>query len=296
MSATACPNGRAHGGRQRAWRHRGRARPTDAGGAKEPRIDLLQVVVLALIQGITEFLPISSSAHLILAAKAFGWEDQGLAFDVAVHGGTLLALVAYFRHELSDMALSALRRRRDDNTALLAKVAVATVPIAIAGWLIRPLAETVLRETAVIGAATIAFGVALWWADRRPTPRRDAMSLTFAEAALIGLAQATALVPGASRAGVTITAALLLGLSREGASRFSFLLAMPAIAGAGVLTIAQAPPAAWEHVLPLALGFVIAALSAYACIAAFISLVQRTGMTPYVLYRLALGAALLLIV
>ena len=270
-----------------------RRRPHGGQERKEPRIDLLQVVVLALIQGITEFLPISSSAHLILAAKAFGWPDQGLAFDVAVHGGAFLALAVYFRRELGGMALSAMRRRRDDNTALLAKVAVATVPIAVAGWLLKPLVETTLRQTAVIGTATIAFGVALWWADRRPTTGRDAASLTLAEAALIGLAQAAALVPGASRAGVTITAALLLGLSREGASRFSFLLAMPAIAGAGVLTMAQAPTAAWQHLQALGLGFVVAALSAYACIAAFIALVRRTGMTPYVLYRLGLGTALL---
>ena len=264
--------------------------------ARSLAIDPLQVVVLALVQGLTEFLPISSSAHLILVAKAFGWPDQGLRFDVAVHAGALLALAFYLRRELGGMAWSVARLRRDANTALLAKAALATLPIAVAGWLLKPLAETTLRAPNVIGVATIAFALALWWADRRAArsaPGRDAACLTFAEAALIGLAQAAALVPGASRAGVTITAALLLGLSREGAARFSFLLALPAIGGAGVLAVAQAPPAGAADWGALAIGFAVAAASAYACIAAFIKLVNRTGMAPYAIYRLALGALLL---
>lgn len=261
-------------------------------GLGELRIDPLQVIFLALIQGITEFLPISSSGHLILAARAMGWEDQGLSFDIAVHGGSLTALALYFRRELAGFGASVTRLSWDPNTELLAKVAVAAAPIALAGWLIQPYVETALRDVGVVAAAIIGFAIALWWADRRRGTGGLA-SVTFAQAALIGVAQTAALIPGASRAGVTITAALLLGLSRQGAARFSFLLAMPTIAGA--LLLAALDPATWQaEAWPsLALGFAIAGVSAYACIAAFVALVNRTGMTPYVLYRLALGLALL---
>ena len=247
---------------------------------------------MALVQGITEFLPISSSGHLILASRGMGWDDQGLAFDIAVHGGSLTALVLYFRRELAGFGASAMRLRWDPNVDLLAKVAVATAPIALAGWLIRPLAETALRDVGVVAAATIGFAVVLWWADRR-RGAKDLASVTFAQAVLIGVAQTAALIPGASRAGVTISAALLLGLSRHGAARFSFLLAMPTIAGA--MLLAAFDPQTWQaEAWPsLALGFAVAGCSAYACIAAFVALVNRTGMTPYVLYRLALGFALL---
>ena len=258
-------------------------------------MDVLQVVVLAVVQGVTEFLPISSSAHLILVSHLAGWPDQGLAFDAAVHLGSLVAVLVYFRRELADIADSAFRLRRDASTALLGRLAVATVPVVVAGALFKPWIETELRSTEVIAAATIAFALALWWADRRRVEQRDEHGLTVTQAALIGIAQAMALVPGTSRAGITITAALLLGLSRQGAARFAFLLAIPAIAGAALLsatdaaTGGQAP--AWGD---LAIGFGLSAVFAYACIAAFIALVHRTGMTPYVLYRIGLGALLLL--
>lgn len=252
-------------------------------------------MVLAVVQGLTEFLPISSSAHLVLVSHLAGWPDQGLAFDAAVHLGSLVAVLVYFRRELADIADSAFHLRRDASTALLGRVAVATVPVVVAGALFKPWIETELRSTEVIAAATIAFALALWWADRRRGEERDEHGLTLSQAALIGVAQAVALVPGTSRAGITITAALLLGLSRQGAARFSFLLAIPAIAGAALLSATDAAAGgdapAWGD---LALGFALSGLCAYACIAAFIALVQRTGMTPYVVYRIALGGALLL--
>lgn len=258
-------------------------------------MDLLQVVVLAIVQGATEFLPISSSAHLVLVSHLAGWPDQGLAFDTAVHLGSLVAVLVYFRRELTGMADSALHLRRDASTALLGRVAIGTIPVVVAGAFGKPWIETALRSTEVIATATIVFALALWWADRRRGAERDENTLTVPQAALIGVAQAIALVPGTSRAGITITAALLLGLSRQGAARFSFLLAIPAIAGAALLSAGDAvaggdaPP--WDD---LAIGFALSALCAYACIAAFIALVQRTGMTPYVLYRIGLGALLLL--
>lgn len=260
-------------------------------------MDLLQVVVLAVVQGVTEFLPISSSGHLILVSHLAGWPDQGLAFDVAVHLGSLVAVTAYFRRELWGVADSAIHLRQDAATALLARVAVATLPVVVAGFLFKGWIETEVRSTEVIAAATIAFALALWWADRRGSTERDEHSLTLVQAGLIGVAQALALVPGTSRAGVTIMAALLLGLSREAAARFAFLLAIPAIAGAALLSAADATgggrPLPWDD---LVLGFGLSGLCAYACIAVFVALVQRTGMTPYVLYRIALGVVLLLFV
>ena len=261
-------------------------------------MDLSQIIVLALIQGITEFLPISSSAHLILATQLAtqltAWPDQGLKFDVAVHLGSLTAVIVYFRGELTRFAAEAFRLRAGASTLLLSKVAVATIPAAIAGLVFKPFIESELRVVGLIAVTTIVFAIPLWWADRRSTSTHDEHALSYGQAAVIGLAQALALAPGVSRSGITITAALLLGLGREGAARFSFLLAIPVIAGAALLSAVDArnaPEATpWTD---LGLGFAISAVTAYACISVFVALVNRTGMTPYVVYRLALGAVLL---
>ena len=257
---------------------------------------LIQIVVLALIQGVTEFLPVSSSAHLILPAALTDWPDQGLAFDAAVHLGTLVAVIVYFRRDLGGFATSglALARHRawDDNLDLGVKVLVATIPVVVAGVTFKAEIETRLRSTTVIAIATIVFGVALWLADRR-RGTESADLPTYAQAVLIGLAQALALVPGTSRSGITIAAALALGLGRRGAARFSFMLAIPAIIGACVYTIVDADDRAGLPWTDLGLGFVIAALSAFACISAFLRFIERTGMTPYVIYRILLGIVLL---
>lgn len=260
----------------------------------------MQIVVLALIQGITEFLPVSSSAHLILPSALTDWPDQGLAFDVALHLGTLVAVIAYFRRDLVGFAVSgmalATRRKWDANLDLLTKVVVATVPVVVAGVLLRSVVETHLRSTDVIAVTTIAFGIALWWADRRRGDDAAAVqSPSYAQAIMIGVAQAIALVPGTSRSGITIAAALALGLGRTSAARFSFLLAIPAIAGAAMLMAldaARGPPPPWPE---LGIGFAIAAVSAFACMAAFVRFVNRTGMAPYAIYRVLLGIALLLL-
>ena len=257
-------------------------------------MDLSQVIVLALIQGITEFLPISSSAHLILAAELTALPDQGLRFDVAVHLGSLTAVLIYFRAELADFGRDAIQLRVGASGLLLSKLAIATVPAALAGLLFKPVVESELRAVGVIAITTIAFAIPLWWADRRVTSTRDEYAVSYSQAALIGLAQALALVPGVSRSGITITAALLFGLGRAGAARFAFLLAIPTIAGAALLSAVDAGNA--PEAVPwtdLGLGFAVSAVAAYACISAFVALLHRTGMTPYVIYRLALGAALL---
>lgn len=258
-------------------------------------MEYVQTVTLALIQGITEFLPISSSAHLILPAQLLGWEDQGLAFDIAVHVGSLAAVVAYFYRDLSQYAVSAtrlvLQRHVDKHAEELGKLAIATLPVVVAGVLLKDWVEAELRSVLVIAATTILFGLLLGYADRR---HGDRPTVTWRDAVFIGCAQVLALVPGTSRSGITITAALLIGLSRTGAARFSFLLSIPTIAGAGLLAgmdlVAEENGA---HAGVLATAALISGVAAYACISAFIGLVERTGMMPYVVYRVLLGVGLL---
>lgn len=259
-------------------------------------LDLIQSILLALLQGVTEFLPISSSAHLILPSELAGWPDQGLEFDIAVHLGSLAGVLAYFRRDCRAFAVSGWRylyhRRRDDNLDLLLKIAVATLPIAIAGYGLYEVVQSRLRTIEFIAAATICFGLLLWWADTR---RGDGDTLSWRNAMLIGTAQVLALVPGTSRSGIVISAALLLGLSRTMAARVAFLLAIPAIAGAALLAGLEVPalqePGA--RVLDMAIGALVAGLSAWFCVHFFIALVERTGMLPYVVYRLILGLVLI---
>ena len=258
-------------------------------------MEWLQIIVLSLIQGLTEFLPISSSAHLVLPSLLTDWPDQGLAFDVGVHFGTLLAVITYFRVELTRMAgaVITLPRHRSLNAEvdLVLKLAAATLPVVIVGFIAKDFVEDNLRTIPVIAYATIGFGLLLWFADRRPG---EEQRVSWNQAGLIGLAQVLALVPGTSRSGITITAALLAGLSRTAAARFSFLLAIPTIAGAQLLLtldlLANPEDRVFAHLLS---GAMLAGVSAYFCIHFFIALVERTGMLPYVIYRLLLGGILL---
>ncbi|NBB82951.1 MAG: undecaprenyl-diphosphate phosphatase [Alphaproteobacteria bacterium] len=262
-------------------------------------MDWLQVAVLALVQGITEFLPISSSAHLILVPRLTDWSDQGLGFDLAVHLGTLSAVVWYFRGELWAMARDwtrSLRARRTVGESRLGwAVLIGTVPVGIAGLLMGDAVETSLRAPLVIAATTIGFGLLLLLADRRPGARSE-HQLRWVDVLVVGCAQALALIPGTSRSGITITAALFMGLSREGAARFSFLLAVPVTALAGGLKLLQlaAGPAVvhWGEFLA---GALLSAVTAYLCIHYFLKWLTRFGMLPYVVYRLALGALLLVL-
>lgn len=260
-------------------------------------MDTLQIVVLAVVQGLTEFLPISSSAHLILMPQIGGWRDQGLAFDVAVHVGTLAAVVWYFRDELSAMARdwgrSITLRRMVGESRLAWGVLAGTIPVGLAGLLFKDLVETTLRAPLVIAAATIVFGLLLWGADATGRRQRSEHAIGWRDVLVIGMAQAIALIPGTSRSGITMTAGLMMGLTRDGAARFSFLLSIPVIVLAGGLNalelIEQAGPVDWQALL---LGSVLAALSAYACIHLFLKLLARMGMFPFVAYRLLLGVVL----
>ena len=262
-------------------------------------IDGTQALCLALIQGLTEFLPISSSAHLLLPTLLLGWPDQGLAFDVAVHVGTLFAVLWYFREDLLQLARSGIaalfERRWNPGAREILYLALASFPVVLAGLLFKSEIET-LRTVPVLIVTTIGFALLLAVADYRGARPGLAFVPGPVAALLIGLAQVLALVPGTSRSGITITAGLLLGLSREASARFAFLLSIPVIAGAGLLQgidlMTEGASARWDL---LALATLVAALSAYACIALFLRLVERIGMQPFVIYRLLLGALLLML-
>ena len=264
-------------------------------------MDWDHVVVLALLQGLTEFLPISSSAHLVLLPLLADWPDQGLAFDVAVHVGTLLAVLAYFRAALARIVrdwLESLAVRRPVGESMMAwYLLVATLPVGLCGLVVSAIGAEGLRSGAVIAGATIVFALLLWWSDRYGRRNRGEGAIGWRDVAVIGVAQALALIPGTSRSGVTITAGLALGLTREAAARFSFLLSIPVIVLAGgleaVRAFASGAPVAWGAMLVAA---VIAFACAYATIHLFLELVERIGLFPFVVYRLALGVVLLVFV
>lgn len=261
-------------------------------------MDDLSVYFLALVQGVTEFLPISSSAHLIILPRWFGWEDQGLAVDVATHFGTLGAVLIYFRRRLAALSAASLQCVRtwtpSNDSRYAVYLVLATVPIVIAGWLSKTLVETHFRSVALIGTTTLLFGLLLLIADRLGKRAKQDSSLSAWYAVLIGMAQVLALVPGTSRSGITITCALFLGFTRTAAARFSFLLAIPTIGAAAVLTLADligaAEPINW---MSIALASISSFVAAYLCIEFFLKLIEKIGMVPFVVYRVLLGIGLL---
>lgn len=267
-------------------------------------MDILHIIVLAVIQGLTEFLPISSSAHLILVPQLFGWKDQGIAFDVSLHIGSLIAVLIYFKPQLSYLWSNWLNSFKDkkinSESRLVWGVGIATIPASLVGLVITSTDLDVwLRSPLIIASTTIIFGLLLGLAEWIGTRERNEYSLSWQDIILIGLVQAIALVPGTSRSGITMTVALLLGLTRKAAARFSFLLSIPIIILAGadetiVLLMGQNhSPVAWSELL---LGATVSAFSAYWCIRLFINLLDRIGMFPFVFYRLGLGIALFILV
>jgi len=264
-------------------------------------MDPMQILLLALVQGLTEFLPISSSGHLILAPRLFGFADQGLVLDVAVHFGTLIAVVGYFRRDIWQIArgwLVALPPGRPANpeARLGWAIIIGVLPVVVVGLLLKDFVESELRHAWIIAATTIVFGLLLGWADWRARRERDITRLNLRDALLIGLAQVLALVPGTSRSGITMTAGLMLGLTREAAARFSFLLSIPTILGSSILILRDvlaAPETVDPTVLASAVG--LSALTAWACIHYFLAFIERIGMWPFVIYRLLLGAVILLV-
>jgi undecaprenyl-diphosphatase len=247
-----------------------------------------------VVQGLTEFLPVSSSAHLTLLPWLFGWNDPGLGFDVALHVGTLLAVVWYFGRDWWQLALGAFSALRDGaplgtpKASLFWKIAVASVPAAIIGVLLEHWAEEAFRSPALIAVTLSGLGALLYWADRLPAPEADVETIAWHDALWIGVAQAAAIVPGVSRSGVTITAARLRGVGREASARFSFLLSTPVIAGAAVLKLKALVAAGHDPAQFLAI--VASAVCGFLAIGGLIRYVRLRSYLPFVVYRFALAA------
>ncbi len=289
---------------------------------------LIQAIVLAIVQGVTEFLPISSTAHLVLVPWLLGWADQGLTFDVALHAGTLVAVLAYFAREwysivrdsllmlgqtiydrvptkllvpgpsgqLEPVELERLPPKVEANAAFLQVVALATVPGALAGYFLESYAESAFRSPALIAAMLIGVAGLMWMADRRPTLLRSADSITLTDGLIIGFAQAVAVIPGTSRAGITIAAGLFRNLTREAAARFSFMLATPIIGGAALKKGVDV----WQQGLPpgftpadFLVGFAVSAITGYAAIWFLLRYLQVRTLKIFVAYRLVLGGIIL---
>jgi len=262
-------------------------------------MEFLHILVLALLQGLTEFLPISSSGHLILPKELLGWQDQGLVFDVAVHLGSLSAVLIYFRRDVwllgRDWTLQVFTRQSANEHSRLAwMLLVATWPVCLVGLLADSWIEQHLRSIVVVAWATLGFGLVLGWADWRGSRSKTLTDLTWMLALAIGLAQVLALIPGTSRSGITISMALLLGLQRQDAARFSFLLSIPVILASGgyktLQLVTQGEAVPWVDLL---LATVMAGISAFLCIYYFLRFIEKIGMTPFVIYRLLLGGILL---
>lgn len=260
-------------------------------------MDSLQIVILSIVQGLTEFLPISSSAHLVLLPQIIGWADHSLVFDVALHFGSLIAVLYYFRGEVWRMLKSwsrSLAGGDPDQDSLLAWwVIIGTLPAIFVGFLLEGPIEDKLREPWILATASIVFGLLLWFADANARRERDEYQLRLKDVLIIGCCQVLALIPGTSRSGITITLGLFLGLTRKASARFSFLLAMPVIFASGVLQsvrmFTEVSPVGWGDLL---LGIGLSAISAGLCIHYFLRLVEKLGMLPFVAYRVLLGLAI----
>ena len=264
---------------------------------------LLQIFILASIQGITEFIPISSSGHLILLPEFFDWDDQGLLVDVAVHIGTLFAVIIYFWKDIFKILTSIYyktllhrkNKKTDKNYKLFLNLSIATLPIIPAGYLVNYYSGDILRSMEVIGWATFVFAIFLLLADKVCMTFRKLDHISYSGALLIGLFQIMALIPGTSRAGITITAARFLGVERQDAAKFSMLLSIPVIIAAGALKLADAytigdPKVILDLIEIASLTFIIA----LATIFIFLRWLKNSSFTPFVIYRLILGGAIIL--
>jgi undecaprenyl-diphosphatase len=260
-------------------------------------VTLIQILILAIVQGLTEFLPISSSGHLVVTSHVMGWPDQGLTIDIAVHVGTLLAVTIYFWRDLMRVVRGLMRLltfRGGADTRLAAMLLVATLPIVCAGYFGREMVIPLFRNIEIIAWATIVFAIVLWAADRVGMTLQRIEHIGYFGALAIGLAQVLALIPGTSRSGITMAAGRFLGMERVEAARFSLLLSIPTIAGAGLLAgydlwLSGDVRLGYDAALAAGLAFV----AGIASIAVMMRWLQTSGFTPFVIYRFALGGALL---
>jgi len=262
---------------------------------------LFEAAVLGVVQGLTEFLPVSSTAHLRLVPALVGWTDAGAAFTAVLQLGTLVAVVAYFARDLVAMArgglgaLSSPARRGDPEARLLLGVIVGTVPVGIAGILLKHAVEGSFRSLPVIAAALIAVAIGLLVVESRATQTRALAGITLRDAVIVGAAQALALVPGVSRSGITLLAALLVGFNRPDAARFSFLLSIPAVAAAGIFELPKVLRSGELSGAPLAVGLLVATITGYASIAWLLRYLRTRTTRVFSYYRIALGILVLVL-
>ena len=257
---------------------------------------VFQAIVMGVIQGLSEFLPISSSAHLALTPWLLGWPAPGLAFDVALHLGTLIALVWFFWQEWITLAkafFSILKKRKleTESERRVAFVVVATIPGALAGYLLQDYAKTVFRTPALTGAMLIVMGAVLWLVDRSAKQERGITTMTWRDAILVGVAQMFAIVPGVSRSGSTITAGRAVGMTREAAAVFSFLLSLPIITAAVVFEGRHAIENGIT--MPIVAGVIASAISGWLAISVLLKFISRNSYGVFALYRLVVGAGVL---
>ena len=258
-------------------------------------MDIFQATILGIFQGLTEFLPISSSAHLVLIPHFFGWEDPGLTFNVALHFGTLIAVLFYFRKDLVEIVFGAVCCEKDGSNTkkrrypknMIWLIVLATLPGSIAGYFFSDLAETSFRHPLLVASTLAFFGLLLFWADKTTKKQRKVDDIGIVDSLTIGFSQAIAIVPGVSRSGITITAGLLQGLDRKNAARFSFLMSVPIILGANFFEM--------RHFFSSAVGFsevagiVAAMISGYFAIAGLIKFVEKTSYKVFFWYRIGLA-------
>jgi len=255
-------------------------------------ISTIQAIVLGIVQGLTEFLPVSSSAHLILVPWLLRWRDPGLAFDVVLHLGTLLALLAYYWRDWLDMGKSLLDGRAM-HRRLLFFLVIASVPGAIIGVLLEKQADTIFRSPILIATTLALMGIALWAGDSIGSKKRKIEDITFVDALLIGLSQALAIIPGVSRSGATITTSRLLGIDRPDAANFSLLMATPIIAGAGLLEAHKLLHSGLTA--DLGWGFVASAIFSLLAIVGLLRFVRTHSYRPFAIYRIVLGIVVIAI-
>jgi undecaprenyl-diphosphatase len=265
-------------------------------------MDAIQAIVLGIVQGLTEFLPISSTAHLRIVPAFLGWDDPGAAFTAVVQLGTMAAVLLYFRHDLWNITRATLRSirepalRRTRDARLGWYIVLGTIPIAILGLLFKDKIETDARQLTLIGIMLIALGIVLELAERAGTKDRDIDSLDARDAGIIGFAQAAALVPGVSRSGATISAGLFLGLDRPAAARYSFLLSVPAVVLSGLFELRHVNEGGGAGAVPTAIATLVAFVVGYASIAWLLKYLTRHPVTIFVIYRIVLGVIVLTLV
>ncbi len=256
---------------------------------------ILQAVILGLAQGLGEFLPISSSAHLVLIPWLLRWTDPGLTFDVALHVGTLVAVVLYFWKDWWQLIIKGFTDVRSVKGRLFWYLVAATVPGAIGGFLLEKKAETVFRSPLLIAVMLIWMGIFLYWADRRSAKKMEMDKITLGTSLFIGISQVLAIVPGVSRSGITMTTGLLTGLNREGAARFSFLLSTPIIFGAAMVKLPEVISNPSLITLDFTIGMAVSCIMGIASIGFLLRYVQTKDFLPFVWYRFILGALVIIV-